>query len=57
MKAATLIPFILSLTGAMPTVDTASEFGKRQIAEIIEVVIFEALKLGTNSFLPGPERP
>lgn len=57
MKAATLIPFILSLTGAMPTLDTASDSGKRQVAEIIEVVLFEALKLGTNSFLPGPEQP
>lgn len=57
MKPATLIPLVISAAGAMPTLEKPSNVEERQIAEIIEVLIFEGIKLGTNSFLPGPERP
>lgn len=57
MKPATLIPFVISAAGAMPALERKSDIAERQIAEIIEVLIFEGIKLGTNSFVPGPEKP
>lgn len=57
MKSATLLPFLLSLAGAMPAFEKKSNIENRQVAEIIEVLIYESTKWATSQFLSGPEIP